>query len=188
MSIANSRNKHKDSKHKWLIYATIALAIPCVIVLTLELTGVIDIWGEANRSTEGQTAEEKQSAKKDAQNKQQYLDKAFQESSRSSEITHKDNAVEPNASLEVSATQNGESIVIVSKINNTAEGACDLTISNGTKFYSQSASVIYQDQFSSCAGFSVPIEKLGVGTWVVTLSVSSAGGNTLQKTTELEVK
>lgn len=89
--------------------------------------------------------------------------------------------------ITLTATQSSsDKITVLTKLKGYSDGTCSLSIVNGSKTYTQSASVIYQPEFSTCAGFSVPTASLGSGTWNLTLNVVS-GGVTTQKSTTLEV-
>jgi hypothetical protein len=66
-----------------------------------------------------------------------------------------------------------------------SSGSCQLQVTNGDQTESQSAEVIYQSQYSTCAGFSVPTGKLGAGTWNIKLTTTSEG---LVKTKSISFK
>ena len=51
---------------------------------------------------------------------------------------------------------------------------------NGKK-YSQEAEIIYQPEYSTCAGFSVPISSVGNGSWDISLSVTPINGKSINK-------
>lgn len=101
------------------------------------------------------------------------------------------NAADPNdaeRSISISAKQEGNGTVTVfTKLYGYSGGSCKVEISNGTKTTSQTAEAMYQPEYASCAGFSVPIEPLGSGSWTIKLSVTS-GGSTKDKTIVFEVK
>jgi len=83
--------------------------------------------------------------------------------------------------------EKGEQVVVTTRLQGFSDGTCNLTITNGGKTVAQTAQVIYQPQFSTCAGFSTPVSSLGTGTWNLSLSVTS-DGITNSKTSTLEVK
>lgn len=90
-------------------------------------------------------------------------------------------------SIVLGVSQNNPNVVVTTKLYGYSDGACILSASNGDKSTTQSAPVMFQPEYSTCAGFSVPIEQLGNGTWTVKLSVTS-GGKTLSKEMSYEVK
>ena len=93
-----------------------------------------------------------------------------------------------NSSIELSAKQESNSTVtIISKLFSVSSGTCTLKIVNGSKTVTRTASVIYQPEFSTCAGFSIPISELGGGAWDIKLELSG-GSNTGSKSIILEVK
>jgi len=89
--------------------------------------------------------------------------------------------------ITVTATKSGSDQVVVStKLAGYSDGSCSLHVSNGNKVNDQTAQVIYAPNFSTCAGFSVPISQLGSGTWSISLTVTS-GGVTTTKNISYEV-
>lgn len=94
----------------------------------------------------------------------------------------------PSTAIELSTRQESNgNITISTKLFAISSGSCALTVVNGAKTASQTAQVIYQPQFSTCAGFSVARDNLGTGTWNITLKVTSNVG-TETKSTTIEVK
>lgn len=91
--------------------------------------------------------------------------------------------------IDISASQEDDGSVIVStKLYNISSGTCSLVVSNGTKSWSKIVSVIYQPEFSTCAGFIVPTSSgLGPGSWSIVLDVVENNIKS-SKTTAIEVK
>ena len=89
--------------------------------------------------------------------------------------------------ISLTAQVSGDNVNILTKLANLPGGVCKLTISNGATTVSKQADVIYQPQFSSCAGFTVPIAEVGTGTWDVKLRVAY-NATSLEKTIVIEVK
>ena len=104
-------------------------------------------------------------------------------------IENGDTPAEPasDPSIELTLTQDSQQVTVSSKLHDYSDGTCTLKVNQGTNNYSDSAPVIFQSEFSTCAGFSVPISELGKGTWSVSLSVESAG-KTTTKTDKISVK
>lgn len=88
--------------------------------------------------------------------------------------------------ITITPTIKNDQVIITTKLAGYSDGTCSLTASNGSKTTTQTADVIYAPNFSTCAGFSVPISTLGSGTWTITLNIASGGGTT-SKTTLYEV-
>mgnify|MGYP003586595371 CR=1 FL=1 len=154
------------------------------IVFGLEKIGIINLYNSTPPVTNGPTPQQKaQEEKTNTDAKQQFLDKTYQD---------KNNADKPAASnnptLSITTKQEAESVTILTKIQSVSEGTCNLTATNGANTITQEAKVIYQPEFSSCAGFSVPISGLGIGTWNITLVVNPVNSSAITRLTTLDVK
>jgi hypothetical protein len=91
--------------------------------------------------------------------------------------------------IDLSASKTDASTVtIFTKLKNYASGTCELTITNGPKTYPNTADILYQPEYSTCAGFSVPLSELGSGTWTIKLTATPTGANPVAKTINLEVQ
>lgn len=168
---------------KLLIFLGAAISL-IAFLLILEAMNVINLRQKTPDSSQSQgptTEQKQQDAEINADIKKQLIEEAPDNNSGS------DNAV-TGKSIELSARQEtNNTVTVFTKLRGFSDGSCELTIANGTKTNTQSASVIYQPEFSSCAGFSVPIDSLGKGSWIMRLSVTS-GGSTETKTLTFEVK
>lgn len=85
-----------------------------------------------------------------------------------------------------STQSSDDSVTIVAKLYGASDGICYLKITAGNQSVTKEAEVIYQPDYSTCAGFTIPTDQLGVGTWKITLTVES-GKNSYSKSTSLEV-
>jgi hypothetical protein len=67
------------------------------------------------------------------------------------------------------------SMTVITKLKNVSDGTCQLTVTGqlGTTVYN--APVIFQPEYSSCEGFSVPIAQGDSGSWKISLKVTSNG-------------
>jgi len=91
-------------------------------------------------------------------------------------------------SIELEARQEtNETVTVLTKLSGFSRGDCVLTVQNGTRTNEQTAKVIYQEEYSSCAGFSVPIDSLGKGQWQIKLIISSEGA-TVRENIMFEVR
>jgi hypothetical protein len=88
----------------------------------------------------------------------------------------------------VNPAQSGSSVTVLTKIQGVSGGSCTLFITNGNKTNEQTAQVIYQPEFSSCAGFTVPVSSLGAGMWNITVKVLPVTGEEVRQSTSLEVR
>ncbi len=178
---------HRQRNSVILVVCSVVLIIAALAIL--EKTGVTNfIHANSNGSSEisgPSKAEEAQQTKDSASQKQQYLDGTKSDPVASGSNT---SSASSATSLTLSASQDNNTVTVLTKIQGVSEGTCSLTITNGTNVSSQTAQIIYQPEFSSCAGFSVITSTLGKGSWNISLSVNSAGGSTLTKSLVLEVR
>lgn len=163
------------------------LVIVCVIVagfIILEKTHVIDFFNTPpTDSVQGPTPEQQQLEDKlNTEKKKDFIENTNQTGSPSETPPPSTTSLELSAKRETNNT-----VTVFTKLYGYSDGTCELTITNGGKTVSQRAEVIYQPEFASCAGFSVPIDPLGKGAWNIKLSVSSSG-NTQEKTISFEVR
>lgn len=176
MKINNSK-KTKTNKILFII-ASVLVGL-ALIFMALEITGVTHLFS----SPDTQNTDQIKEAETNSSNKQDLID------GKSDNRNTGDTIPEPTVddiSLSTQRETDG-SVTIFNELRNYSDGTCDLTISNGNNTYTQTAPVLYQDEFSSCIGFNVPVAKLGAGTWQISLTVTSKGkANT--KTTSVEVQ
>ncbi len=178
-----SRNTSK--KKIWFVASGIVVLV-AILLFTLEKTHVINLIGETSPSTNttGPTKEQQAQAAKTANDsKQAFLDDAYTSDSEQNP------SAEPSLpSINILATQSGSSITVISKIYHVAEGTCMLRVTNGISQTEQSAQVIYQPEFSSCAGFSIPVTELGTGRWNISITFTPTSGQPITDSTSLEVE
>jgi len=72
------------------------------------------------------------------------------------------------------ANQNGATVSVRSLIDGivSQSGTCTITVTNGSKTYSNTASVQALANSSTCQGFDIQTSQLGTGSWNIQLSVS----------------
>lgn len=85
--------------------------------------------------------------------------------------------------ITITPTQQGDQVVITTRLAGYSDGSCALTVTNDGKTNTQNAQVVYAPDFSTCAGFTVPVSSLGKGTWSINLAVTSGGITTTKSTT-----
>ena len=188
----NTSRNHRFKPSKSVAIGLLLLVFVGGTLFVLEKTGVTDFVKAPGKSTTvpGPTKEQQeQAAKADAESKQAYLD-----STKDSTTTDSDSSVgsstqsAASASMTVSASQSGSSVTVLTQIQGVSGGSCKLTVTNGTAATSQTAQIMYQDQFSSCAGFSVPTSSVGSGSWNIAVTITPTSGSSMTKSTTLEVK
>jgi len=179
---------HKFKLYKILIAVLVLLAVAGLALFVLEKTHTTDfIKQSGSQSPNPVKPTAAQQAEADAQSKQQLIDSATKSDQSSTPDTT--TAPAPSAgSLTISASQSDTmSVVVFTKMQDVPAGTCKLIITNGAATSSQTAGVIYQPQFSSCAGFTVPVSSVGAGNWNISVTVSVDGGKSLTQKTELVV-
>lgn len=180
--------------HRLKTPLAIAIGVGIILVTTITVVALKKAnVSDTTKSPSGAATSEKgptkdqaeEQARVDAQNKQDFLDNQAKQSSSSNDGSS--SSTGGSASLTVTASQAGSSVTVLTQIKNVTAGNCSLVAVNGQKQTTQSAAVLFQPEFSSCAGFSIPTADLGAGNWNITVTVKSDLGDTLSKTASLEV-
>lgn len=96
------------------------------------------------------------------------------------------NPVTPS-NITLSATQTDNEVTITTKLVGYSDGECALVVGSDNGSLTRNAEIIYQPEFSTCAGFSIDTAELGKGTWNISLTVTS-GSSSDKKELSLEVK
>lgn len=152
---------------------TLAILLGLLVILgVLEKLNVIDLIHSSKPSAgiqnSGPTAAEKEEESKiNSEGKKNLIENG----------TTTPSSTTPNStSIDLTAkTETNSSVTILTKLYSIASGQCSLHITNNGKQVQQTVEVIYQTEYSTCAGFSVPISSLGSGTWNISLNVTSNG-------------
>lgn len=166
----NKSNHSVFSAKKLLLVGLVILAVVMVIwALYLKSTPSDSASLKGNTNTIQSPDEAKQAA--DAKKKL-----AESQSTTKQADTSQIQTTDNSKSIEMSArTETNNSVTIFTKLYGYSDGECQLSVSANGNNTSQTANVIYQSDFSSCAGFSVPKSDLGSGTWKISLTVVSEG-------------
>lgn len=152
----------------------VTLALLLVILEKTRVTNFIKLNPEPAVTNQGPTPEQKQqAAEADANAKKQLIESP----DPSTSTPNKNPATENTIDLSTQQEANG-TVTVFTKLSGYTSGTCNLNITNGGKTTTQAAAIYYQPEFSSCAGFSVPISSAGSGTWSLTLTVTSNGSST----------
>ncbi len=182
--------KHKNikqSNNKKLLLILLAVAL-----VALAGGGYFAYAKSKNKSNEvvntGPTPEQiKQEADVNDQNKKAFIEneQATKPGDPSSPGT---TPAPPTSDSTVEARQESNgSVTVLSKLYGISSGTCSLSATNAGKSITKTADVIYQPEFSTCTGFSIPSSELGAGTWNITIAVT--GGNKDAKvSTTVEVR
>jgi len=122
-------------------------------------------------------AETEQASKVDSENKKAFIEKSEESQTEPTPTT---------SQIDLSANQENSNVTITAKMQGISSGTCELAITNGSKSVNKSAEIIYQPEFSSCAGFSIQKSELGSGNWAINLTAKGDLSNS--KTIYYEVK
>lgn len=154
----------------------------CLAIVVLEKTRTTDIV-KMPQSAEQKKAAEQSKAQEEAaaEAKQTFLDEAAKPPS---EQPPQQQETQPGLTL--STKQDTANVTVLTQMSGVTAGECILEVRNGGMTTSQKAQVIYQPEFSSCAGFSVPKSTVGAGQWQITVTVTTSSGQTLSQNTSLE--
>lgn len=172
----------KNKNNKLLILLAVGAIIVGIILLGLTRNN-----GQTATSNQngGPTPEQTQAETKDnATGKQNFIEGSKPGSNSGSGAS----PTPQSPSIELSGRQESNgSVTVFTKLHTISSGTCDLVIKNGANQITRSASVIFQPEFSTCAGFSIPVSDLGSGNWDINLTVSTPDQN-YTKNISYEVK
>ena len=149
--------------------------------------GIVAYAFMSNNSSPDENATD--SAQQQRENEQKREIDAKEQSAEKNRESDNDNQapapVDPN-DISMSAAISGTNVIISTQLASIPDGECSLTITQSTNTHRETVQIMFQPEFSSCAGFSVPKNKLGTGTWKIDLNVTSPRG-TFDKTMNFEV-
>lgn len=186
-------NQTKKRNIKKLLVLVIAVLLLAILTLTiLEKKDFTHFFANDSSATRGPSKEQEVEQKKaETAQKSEYLDKVYNQDGTkektNTETADATSSAAPSATLELNAKQEDSSVTVLTKMQNVASGTCALTVNNGSNTVTQNAKIIYQPEFSSCAGFSIPIAGTGPGTWAIKILATTNNGSIEQATT-IEVK
>ncbi len=181
-----TRKNNSRGKKKALLL--VLLLVICVVA-TASWLYATDQWPFTHSNTSsGDTSSELSTNTKTETNVNNAEKEAYVNQSKKPETAPK--PVEPPTSpdtITLSAEKTGSDVVISTKLIGYAAGTCDVSISNSTKTYQNTADILYQPEYSTCAGFTVPYSQLGSGNWKITLTVTPDGGSSVVKIITAEI-
>lgn len=177
------RKKKRPLYRKPIAWVISLVVLAILLLVSLEALGVTHFF--AAKDTTGPTPAQKK--EEDATNAAKKKT-AVENSDTKADPYQTVDPSKANTSIDLTAKQESNGTVTVfTKLYGYSTGTCKLDVTNGTKTNSQTAEAVYQPEYATCAGFSVPISSLGSGSWSIKLSVTTAGV-TKDKTITLEVK
>jgi hypothetical protein len=160
-----------------------------ILIAIILITGTL-YWlkarSEQNTTQDGPTpAQQKQMKETDNKAKESFIEdtKGVDNPGVTVPIPSSPDTIELRASKTSAST-----VTVFTKLKGYASGVCDLTVTNGAKTHIASAPILYQPEYSICAGFDVPIAELATGSWTVKLVATPESGDPVTKSITLEVK
>lgn len=153
-----------------------AFLLLALVIVALLAIGYFRLYGSSNDKTskDASSAAQKAQANADVKQKKQVIEKgdSGNTSSQDSTSTSRDSG---SAITGLTARQEANgTVTVLTKLTSNTEGTCVLTIKNGAKTVTKNAAIIFQPEFSTCEGYSIPISQLGSGNWSITLSAGSS--------------
>lgn len=148
---------------KKYLLAGVLVALVVVTIFVLEATKVIHIFGNNKQFT----TDQKKEASTEARTK-----RAFTSDTKGSSSDTPGTAPTPS-DITVTAQESDGNVTIMTQLIGYSGGTCKLTIANGSKTFSKSVDIIYQSQFSTCAGYSIPVSQLGAGDWSISITATT---------------
>lgn len=154
-----------------------------LLLVSLAFKYALDLTLDKTKTSE----QSEQVAKDNASRKKEFVENS-QKTGPKPGTNSSENYTPPNNpdNIKLSAQQNGDNVVVMTQLYGYSDGTCAVVATSGSSSTEQTADVIYQSQYSSCAGFSIPKDKLSAGTWSIKLTVTSGGVSETQSTS-LEV-
>lgn len=182
MKINTNTRKHSSSIIPRLIIALLAISILAVAGLYFLKLGPFKqkTSSQPTPPTPTQIAEQK---KVETQDKKDLIDQTKNQTLPGETVP---TPTSPDT-IHIETSQQPGIVTVATKLTGYSAGSCALTITNGTKVVTKTADIIYQPEFSTCAGFSITISDVGIGKWSLSLTVTPSGGAPITKTTEINV-
>ena len=187
------RITNKKLSKKQILVAALAVAIAiCGSVFALDKIGIISIFPKdtvPNISKEPTPQEKKSEEKANQDTKESFLNTIKDDKEKPVEKSKPAPVPKSNSSIELSADRDGDSVTIIVKLKEQgySQGKCSLTVAANGKKVAQNADIIYQPEYSTCAGFSIPVSSVGDGQWTISLSVTPLNGKPITKTLIKEI-
>lgn len=178
----------KTKKHTWIVIGASSIILLAILLIGLEALHIThfikpDSSPQTTNQTESQKQQEKQAA---ASQKEQHLDNATKGQAESQTVAPPTDT----STIILTATTSKDTVTVHNELHDQgySSGSCVLTVTNGNKTTTQKADIMYQPEYSMCAGFSIPISTVGTGNWNINLDVTPYNGQTLHKTITIQVQ
>lgn len=103
-------------------------------------------------------------------------------------VEQKQEPAQEEEPLEILVSQNGDGLSVSTKLTTLTHGQCSIkVIQNNNTIFTDNADILYNQNYSTCLGFSVPSEKLSNGTAVIDITATNDKKN-INKKIEFEVQ
>ncbi len=166
-----------------------SLIIICTSLIALAVVSYIFI----NRETPEQKQQKINQQQETAQNqqkKEQFINSTNDTGNPKTNSDNGSNNPQPQPSIvsSITANQQNNSVVVLTKVTGLGSGDCSLTINNGQSSTKKTTALIYQPEFSSCAGFNIPVNEIGQGNWQISLEILQNSKKVSEASTSIEAK
>ena len=169
----------KQKNYRKILFVLAALLILVALFFALEKLNVTNFIHKKSTTSQNQgpTAEEKAVENKaNADAKKDFIEGNSQSSTGSTTSQPQSSSIDLSAKQETNNT-----VTVFTKLYGVSSGTCTLTVTNNGAAQNYTADVIYAAEYSTCAGFSVPIKT--PGNWNIQLSLNSNGQSSTKSIT-----
>lgn len=183
MKTSNKKNSKK----------TILVIIAIIVLAAISGTATAYFVHKSNSSTStGTNSENSSDNNTSGESSNPGLDPGSKEEFLDNESGNENSGATPPSfnsdNIIIESSQSNSSVTILAKMTGfTGSGTCTLKVTKGPATVSESAEIIYQPEYSTCAGFSIDKNRLSPGTWSLSLSVS-VEGKAYSQTGEFKIK
>ena len=173
MGISNVKNKKRNK----IIAIILLILLVMVVTLTLKLYSKDDGVVSYNSAQEDTSDIDNTIPDNNLQNQNPYKQPDQSESTLDNS-NNTDNSSDQLGNIQISASTVASNLVITTKLDgisdkDTTQG-CNLSIKSSSQEIIKQAEIIYQPDFSTCAGFSIPTQEINeTGVLTITLVVGS---------------
>ena len=172
------KDKQPKPYKKIIIVATSLIVVVTCIVVGLYIINMSNSGNQDSVNPKQQNI--------DNQNKKNIIESNRTDQQNGNSLNNVDLSNDKNIVL-MATQETNNTVTVTTKLYKYSDGICNLAVTNGGRNITQSAPVIFQPEYSSCAGFSVNISTLGTGTWKVGLEVISKN-QTAKQSIQVDIK
>jgi cytoskeletal protein RodZ len=164
-AIKSTSNKKKNQLIAAIVVAVALLTGGIVYALSSDIFKTIP---ETKGPTQEQLDEQKNT---EEDSKQEFID-----STKDNELPGTNPSTPTSSdSITLTTAMDQGTVTVNTKLMGFNSGTCELSITNGSQKVVKNADIIYQPEFSTCAGFSILKSELSTGSWNISLKVVEGG-------------